>query len=349
MFRPVHKRTKRNGFTIIELLTVIAVIVLLVGILAPGIRKVKNMAKNIEQKAALHDIEVGLEAFRKDYNDFPESNVKGTPTERVTGAQQLADAMIGRNGRGFDPLTTWDPVHEMTAGGVLFQTRMFPTANDPTSPYDVIATDIYPTQAKGSSAQQIALAEDRQHRSYIGLGDMGAYTMEQLYGAGETGDVFASTDAYLSPVITDVYSHKKIEVGGESVQAGMPILYYKADDRTDDFMVSNNFDEDNPLDNVFWMSYSTWIYNYDDNGAICSLGPRLSTTPDEKHVWDITYSDSSLFPGDPDQGLREFYAKIRNRKVTKFNLPYNPDRFILVSAGVDGRYGTQDDITNFDY
>ncbi len=349
MNRPEGKKMKRSGFTILELLTVIGIIAMLVAILVPGIQKVKNMARDVAQKAALHDIEVGIEAFRKDYDDFPESNARGSlPNQVVCGAQVLAEAMIGRNGQGFDPLTTWDPVYEMNAGGVLFHTKMYPTISG-SSPYEVTAADIYASQAKGSNADQIALARDRQRRAYIGMGDLGAYTMEELYGAGSTGDVFPSTDAYLSPVLTDVYRHKKIEVGGESIRAGMPILYYKADDRTDEFMTSSNFDKDDPTANVMWMMYRSWVYNYDDNQAICDLEPKLDAASQEKHVWDPEYQDSSKFNGQPDQGMKEFYESIRNKKVNKFNLPYNPDRYLLVSAGVDGIYGTQDDITNFDY
>ena len=42
-----------------------------------------------------------------------------------------------------------------------------------------------------------------------------------------------------------------------------------------------------------------------------------------------------------------FYNYITDPKVTAVDWPYRPDSYILISAGVDGLYGTNDDICNF--
>jgi hypothetical protein len=39
--------------------------------------------------------------------------------------------------------------------------------------------------------------------------------------------------------------------------------------------------------------------------------------------------------------------KLRDPKITATKWPYRPDSYILISAGADGLYGTQDDVTNF--
>ena len=38
---------------------------------------------------------------------------------------------------------------------------------------------------------------------------------------------------------------------------------------------------------------------------------------------------------------------IRDPKISSPKRPYNPDTYILISAGPDGYYGTADDIHNF--
>jgi hypothetical protein len=42
-----------------------------------------------------------------------------------------------------------------------------------------------------------------------------------------------------------------------------------------------------------------------------------------------------------------FYSYIEDPKVTAKSTPYNPNSYILISAGPDGTYGTKDDIRNF--
>jgi len=43
-----------------------------------------------------------------------------------------------------------------------------------------------------------------------------------------------------------------------------------------------------------------------------------------------------------------FYERTWNKNFTAPNRPYNADTFILHSAGLDGLYGTADDVFNFD-
>jgi len=59
-------------------------------------------------------------------------------------------------------------------------------------------------------------------------------------------------------------------------------------------------------------------------------------------------------PGKPEQthplfeNPKIFYEMTRDYRATKMSRPNNADTFILISAGIDGLYGTKDDIVNFD-
>ena len=55
----------------------------------------------------------------------------------------------------------------------------------------------------------------------------------------------------------------------------------------------------------------------------------------------------SEVPGNHVRGIENFYADITNPRVS-YEKPYNPNTFILISAGWDSVFGTKDDITNFD-
>lgn len=117
-------------------------------------------------------------------------------------------------------------------------------------------------------------------------------------------------------VICDVYRHRY----ANRKKGGMPILYYRA--HTDRSSHDLN-DPDNP-DN---------IYDYRDNHALLALGvPR-----DIKKVHPL-YADPKLF-------YRLTHDRLLYSRET--NKPLRADSFLLWSAGHDGLYGTQDDVTNF--
>ena len=104
LFRKAIKKhfNGRSGFSLMELLVVIAIIMMLIGILVPAIKGVKRIAKNLEQKSLFHNIDIGLEVYHKDFGDYPESRRKPNGGLYYTGAQHFAEAMVGRDGRGFD-------------------------------------------------------------------------------------------------------------------------------------------------------------------------------------------------------------------------------------------------------
>jgi prepilin-type N-terminal cleavage/methylation domain-containing protein len=125
-------------------------------------------------------------------------------------------------------------------------------------------------------------------------------------------------------VICDVFGVKRITLPtGNTAIAGTPILYYKANTS------SKNIDD--PV-------FRNRIYNFEDNFALVAL--RI-----------LADCDKSLALRRPHklEDFNWFYEYIRDPKipVTQRPWPYRPDSYILISAGADGFYGTQDDICNF--
>jgi len=120
-------------------------------------------------------------------------------------------------------------------------------------------------------------------------------------------------------VICDVFGKKSITISTKSVKAGAPILYYRAN--TSSKTIENSDTSKN-------------IYDPLDNRVLINVKER---------------DDGKQHPLEDPSGSYSFFYDdyIRDPKVTTMDWPYRPDSYILISAGVDGLYGTSDDICNF--
>ena len=114
-------------------------------------------------------------------------------------------------------------------------------------------------------------------------------------------------------VLCDVFGAKKVTLAnGGTVRAGAPILYYRANTSAKTIRE---------------------IYNVQDNDALVQIKQQ---------------ADNKEHPlTRPGGQFQYFYEYIRDPKISARPWPYRPDSYILISAGVDGLYGTGDDIRNF--
>jgi len=201
-----NRQRQSGGFTLIELLVVISIIAMLIAILSVGSKKVKVVSKGLQQKSAFHAMTVGLELFSGDFDGYPSSKARVAGGYSVTGAQHLAEAMLGRDGRGFEPQTGWFPLAD-----AMFNPRL----NGP-PPVTLYTGDDNSLLRRKGPYCQLKYGEAR--------------TIRQLWGGnnGPSGiydTPAAATNAQISPIITDVFSRNDTPSGN----LGMPILYFKAD------------------------------------------------------------------------------------------------------------------------
>ena len=307
-------RTQRTGLTVIEILVVVGIIALLVGMLLPAVHTVQKMAKETKQRAQFTSIELGLAAFKNDYGDYPPSRwwdprpgVGGM--QDYCGAQKLAEALLGWDMLGFHPETVWRADGLDNDGGQ--------TTYDPPNP-------------------GIVSLEKRLDR-YIELDTANTFLL-----GGNTDGLFVDTGT-LAPrtyVLCDVFSvsGRKVVLGtsrtGVRTMAspGTPILYFKANPASKRHL---------PLQPD---QTSLCIYDARDNAPLVNLG-KVADGMNAMGARRAHPLAAGVKPGYAN--FEYFYDFIRDPKVLGQPWPYRPDSYLLISAGMDGSYGTADDICNF--
>ncbi|MCL2330424.1 MAG: type II secretion system GspH family protein [Phycisphaerae bacterium] len=94
--------SRRRGFSLVELLTVVAIIALLIGILMPALGMARRAAKVSQARQFIAALERGLETFNTDLGQYPDSSWRQDPLSGalgpLSGAHWLARAMVGEDG-----------------------------------------------------------------------------------------------------------------------------------------------------------------------------------------------------------------------------------------------------------
>ena len=331
----MSKETKK-GFTIVELLTVMSIIIIIMSILVPAISGARKFAANLRQKAQFYEISKGLEDFEKATGAYPDSgqyDVCSTPV-RYCGAMKLCEAMMGQDGMGFHP-----------DAGLTAYAGMDP--HDPTNTLTKYPFILCRRHPGSYTPEETANLRYRERSRYLDIENVKAYRLEDVYDVGGIG-VFTANNAtndYPNSVISDVFFKPTI-VGTTAcdsdlvgTKVGMPVLYYKADNS----MINHVVDSGNAN---YWQ---TNIYKYTDNDDLVNLGfpwePIASRINTREHEHPLS-SDYEALPTAITAGTT-FYQATRNKKVTSTPRPHNEGKYILISAGWDGLYGTSDDVFNF--
>jgi prepilin-type N-terminal cleavage/methylation domain-containing protein len=112
----------QRAFTLIELLTVIAIIAILSGISLKVIKGVKERSYIGQAKAELAALSQALEMYKLQYGDYPQVGT-GTWSGATTNETKLLQALIGKFG----------PVGATITGKSFIETSKFTTSGDPYS------------------------------------------------------------------------------------------------------------------------------------------------------------------------------------------------------------------------
>lgn len=128
--RKADAMKQAKGFTLMELLVVISIIMILVGLLLPVLSYVRRSANVARIQGDLQTIATALEAYKQDFGDYPRPSL--TDSSQTRGAVTLCNALLspGPQGVANDINTIGDG-----ADGYGFRARRT-TVSRPTGAFD---------------------------------------------------------------------------------------------------------------------------------------------------------------------------------------------------------------------
>lgn len=314
--------SRPRAFTLVELLTVIAIISLLIGILLPSLSSARDQAKNVKTKSLLKSIETGLEMFKNENEQefrtsngyVPSAGYAWAPREDVHesasppeydlyGAHWLARMLLGKDLQGFVRMK--DVPHTLR--------------DQPETWYE-------PVPASGTYEEPLPRVGP-----YISPDLVRLIRTNELPGIPDVSTIPVANDAL---VMLDVFDR--------------PILYYVANPFVATRRGRIAQDEDDPADQD-----DRGIYNFLDNEGFTGNGDTSGgfNFGGGDH-WIKDFGD----PDDPGSEPRSFVHYIHNHQIGYDDdtdthtivAPYNRDTFLLITAGKDGIYGSNDDVANFE-
>ena len=231
---------RRKGFTIVELLTVMSIMVVLFSVLVPSLNMVRRYAKKVNQRGQFHQIGMGIEMFRNDFDDeYPDSGRFGITDIAVPycGAMKLCEAMKGQDGLGFHPDS------QFNGSDTIGTVELYPV--NPGLPYPAVYANNLRSRVLYLENEKIKTTPIS--KIYTNTGTFVTDPADPNNGSAIINDVFAK--------IKDLDGRK----------TGMPVLYYKADTSK---IVHDVGDPTNTQN----------IYNYLDNTDIIFLSTKTQNS-----------------------------------------------------------------------
>ncbi len=293
----VGRLSRRGGFTILELLVVIGIIVILIGILIPVVSKVRKSARAADTTNQISVIQGAIERYYSDFHAYP-----GPLSNSEIGVAMTITGVVPNGGGTITG-------SENLVLGLLGGLRNTGTGLE------------YNKDWVGQGAASLNVNQPRTYPAYISTDNLS----DGAYSEGST----SANDTNI-PEFLDRFSNT------------MPILYLRAN-------VGMGGVIDTADDNA----------QYDLRDIIGYTGTNIGLG---KSVKSTAYKNATY----PNHGLRTVTTSASMDKASgSYTYPYdaypyftNPnqttplqarakDGYILISAGPDRVYGTEDDITTF--
>ncbi len=326
--RRASERQRPGGFTLVELLVVIGIIIVLIGILLPVLGHVRKSAWATDSQASIMNLASAVERYRQDFNAYPgvfpntwfdpatgylSSSLApgGTtlpPGGKVTMSENLTLALLG----GWEPGTT-TPSYK---GGLVGNG---PMTHNPLA----TARKRYPPYFDATFGKSVQEQTPKTPPTPDSPWDM------TVMSDDDGRSTYATADSPTIPEFIDRFPD------------AMPIIYLRARTGAPSYNATGTLDGTTQYTPDHLMPYVGM--------DVGNSGRQILTSRSR------VGQGNSSFPGYSEPPTRDFAtvaAYFRNPGVGQDSNPRTwevrqKDGFWLIGAGPDRKFGTKDDQTNF--
>ncbi len=354
-------RNQHAAFSLIELLTVIFIISLLIGMLLPSINSARNAAKKAATAKTIESIQVGMEMFKNDNGrDFRQTNGYPPSFQHPPVAGYAHNNILYQGHfpflpdfNGTPPVVYgahWLPAMLMGTHQLGYVKRSsVPAKNNlRRSPWLWYSTDI-------GASDELPL----EGPLYVDPGNIKTRKTRDLPGQPNLEDFFpdwgtgtANLKMADLPVFVDAFDQ--------------PMLYYVAgshgrvtnmvhEDRIVDQNYTGTGQQDTGVPFYFHQDNEGFTGTVNDAEATDGLGWDFGAHPKGHPIGKPGADLTALGIIDPNNREtfaryivdRKIYAALGPNSTDSTPLrPVNADSYLIITAGPDGRYGTNDDVSN---
>lgn len=338
-------RARERAFTLIEMLTVIAIIGILIAILVPAVTSVRDNARDTASRATFAAIDTGLESYRANtaigdgyYPPSAPDRLGNQKAYTTNSPYDDADKEMAISGAG---LLVWAMVGADYLGPTGFKVFRTSNARGRWSDDTDAKYDDGPTTSGAYALNNQKNPVQPRVAPFVDLDKM-KLTPRSTTTAGKY-EVERETETLIDQNKPPIARNYPMFVDS----FGSPILYWRADP-------AGTVMADLPGTNA---NDPRGIYHYKDNGFLLdpSIGGSgkdragaLQTTAPRGTRWlhflrwqNPNFNNPSATPTTP------FEIFLQNKEITAKPTPYRANSYILLSAGKDGIYGSADDVANF--
>jgi len=350
----------RGGFTVAELVIVVAIIAVLASILIPVVGKVRQKAYSVDSENFLNSLVGAIERYHQDFRAYPGPVPNNLVSNSANPPLAPNPPFQGNGGGGAIQVAAtagFDP------GGGQIQSGQFTMAENvllglcgglTVTGTGAATTLVYDPALVGSGPTSLNTTGPRKtYAAYIEPNNLSWKSSTN----GKTGHFFDDASSSINDSVIPEFVDRFPDP--------MPVLYLRAKvgaaaNPNIAASASNNsvITDDNatPPAGVAFRAGQYDISEVapyvlpDSNGSTIGVSKRLpnyvggSTPP--KHGLQQVVPGTSLTPGSAGYKYPyECFGYFQNPSIA--NTPRNKDGFILIGAGPDRVYGTKDDITNF--
>jgi prepilin-type N-terminal cleavage/methylation domain-containing protein len=309
---PHQFKTARRGFTLVEMLTVIGIIVLLVSILLPVVGAVRTRGHIADTQAMLARIGAGIQSYYSDFNAYPGPlhngqiynggvpvTIQGLTGENMTQITQAENLVLGLlGGLKLDP-----------QGRVTYDASMI-----------------------GGGPMSLNARSPKRYRSY----------MDKIsLSGGEYSDEVVDANTVKDSLIPEFL---------DRFPDGMPILYLRANNGAPGIATDKQPVAQQQQYDVKQIEAYTTV-NIGAGKELPAEGDYsgVQATDPLKHGLRTAMANAtSINPPPTGSGHRYIYPYDLVgflRQPSMANTPRQQNAFIMISAGADRVYGTKDDVT----